>query len=110
MRLDKVDDVPRLMNVHRVRIGHEDRGTPGAGEFGHGRGAGAADEQMRPAQPLGQVGDIGGAFGGDAKLRTFAAHLVQTLLAPLLDYSAEEQKSALQSLMRLSYAIIYLKT
>src|SRR3546814_8563601 len=32
MRLDKVDDVPRLMIVHRVRIGHEDRGTPGAGD------------------------------------------------------------------------------
>src|SRR3546814_4384168 len=58
MRLDQIYYVPGLMSVHRMRIGHEDRGASGTGKLGDGRGAGAADEQMRPAQPFGQVGDI----------------------------------------------------
>src|SRR3546814_6650965 len=51
-RFDKVDDIIGLVIVHRARIGNEDRRTPGAGEFGDGRGARARNDQDRKSTRL----------------------------------------------------------
>ena len=52
-----------LMVVGGAGQRHQDRGAAGGGQLGNRRGTGAGDDQMRPAELLGQVGQIGGEIG-----------------------------------------------
>ena len=70
--LGKGAGVGGLVVVGRVRVGHQQRRPAGRGQFGDGRGAGAADHQMRPRQPLGHVGEKALDLGGDAERRGIA--------------------------------------
>ena len=57
-----------LVVVHSVGIGHQDGGTADGGQFGDGRGAGAADGQMAAGQTFRHVAEEGGQLGFDAGL------------------------------------------
>ena len=57
-----------LMVVGRVRVGDQQGRPADRRELGHGRGAGAADRQMRPRQTLRHIGEETVDLGGDAGL------------------------------------------
>ena len=84
-RRDEIADIIGLVIVHRVRIGHENRRPARTGQFGDGRRPRPRDDEMRPAQPLGKVGDIGRALGRDPERGIFGAHRFDVGLAALLD-------------------------
>ena len=73
-----------LVVVGRARQRHQDRRPAGRGQLGDGRGAGAGDDEMRPGEPLGQVGQIGGEIGRDAERGIARAHLLDILGPALL--------------------------
>ena len=73
-----------LVIVGRARQRDEDRRAARRGQLGDGRGAGAGDDQMRPGEPVGHVGDIGGELGRNAELGIALAHRLDILGAALL--------------------------
>ena len=58
-----------LVVVERMRQRHQDRGPAHDGQLGHGRGAGAADHEVRLGHPLGQVREERGDLRRDAGRR-----------------------------------------
>ena len=58
--------VRRLVVVGGMRVGNEHRRTADRREFGHGRGAGPANHQMRARQPPRHVDEEAVELGGDA--------------------------------------------
>ena len=55
-----------LIGIERAGQRDQDRGTADDGEFGNGRGAGAADDEMALGDALGQIGEKGREFDAGA--------------------------------------------
>ena len=65
--------------------GNQDRRPARGGQLGDGRGAGAADHQMRVGELVGHVLDVGQELGGDAELGIALADPLDIVGAALLD-------------------------
>ncbi len=78
-RLRHLTRVHRLVVVGRRGQRHQDRRAARNRQLGQRRGPGPRDDQMRPGQLLGQVGQIGGEFGRNLMLGIFGAHRIDIL-------------------------------
>ena len=74
-----------LVVVGRGRKRDQDRRTPGGGQLGDGRRAGAANHQMRVGKLVGHVLDIGHQLGRNAELGITVADALDIVRAALLD-------------------------
>jgi hypothetical protein len=84
-RLGHLARVRGLVIVGRRRERDEDRRAAGGGQLGNRRGTRAADHQMRIAQFLGHVLDVGRELGRDTEVGVALAHVVDVVGTALLD-------------------------
>ena len=74
----------KLIVVKGVGQRHEQAGPADGGQLGHGRGAGAGDDELRRGDPLGQIAEEGREMRGDLGVGISLAKRRQILLAGLL--------------------------